>query len=286
MRLFGLLVSLFFMGCKASRPIESEIQSADQTKYFGSYVGRGTTYENFSEEGGGCGLTEALIELEAGPYVPYAALRVPQNGVQDASTYQQGKNCGRWLEVSAEVDGVQKTGHFIVADRCTDPGWCQDDYHVDLSVYQVGNIFFGKKDFIRQSHKLGSGWPFDFKNRKVEWKFIAAPNYNGKGPYIHWSRAASEYFRAIIISNLPEGLGGVEFLDQSGNWVSARMEGDRGQLYRLDGSPQNKPYQIRIKKAASATASHPVYDRVYQFEYPKSCGTACPSITRAEVIAK
>ncbi len=274
------------IGCKANHQVGSDSNALNQAGASATYKGRGTNYENFSEEGGGCGPTEALVELEAGAYVPYAALRVPQNGVYDGSTYNQGKNCGRWLEVSTVVDGVKKTGHFIVADRCTDPGWCQDAYHVDLSVYQVGHVFFGKNDFTRRSHKLGSGWPFDFKNRDVEWNFISAPNYDGQGPYIHWTKAASEYFRAIIISNLPEGLGGVEFLDGSGNWVTAKMEGDRGQIYRLDGNPATRPYQIRISKAVDATKSHPVYEKIYQFDFPKSCNPSCPSVTKAEVTAK
>lgn len=267
-----------------------------------SFSGHATVYEDLSVEGGGCGPTESMVEADTmyqtGGVLAYAALNVA-NTPGDRSgdpilratasqknsylgAFQSGKNCGRWVEATIPWEGKSYKGNFIVSDSCYDPNsWCRDfPGHIDLSVYQVVYTVTGKK----MNQKIrGKGWPINWTNPNVTWRFVEAPNY--KGPIrVYFVKRAQPYWPTIIITNLKNGLGGVT-VNSGSTWQEARMDSDRGQVYVLP-SQASDTFTIRIRDY-NGTDWNP---ETYRFKIPSSCLSkdksgqyvGCPEITQAE----
>jgi hypothetical protein len=280
----------------ASGPGLSEMMAAN------SFSGHATVYEDFSAEGGGCGPTEKMVEedtsYQTGGVLAYAALNVA-NTPGDRSydpilratsgqkneflgAFQAGKNCGRWVEATIPWEGKSYKANFIVGDSCYDPNnWCRDfPGHIDLSIYQVAYTVTGKK--MNQKVR-GKGWPINWTNPDVTWRFIEAPNY--KGPIrVYFVKRAQPYWPTIIVTNLKNGLGGVSV--RSGDaWQNARMDSDRGQVYVLPAQASDT-FTIRIRDH-----NNPNWNQeTYRFKMPSSCRgkdkggqyIGCPEILAAE----
>lgn len=283
----------------------ADLQSMIDVNFF---KGPATVYEDFSKEGGGCGPTEKMIQedtlRQTGGILAYAALNVantPHDWSSDPvrraqrgphgedlqrtallGMYKGGSNCGRWIEVTLPWQGQSHKANFIVSDSCYDSnGWCRDyPGHVDLSIYQVVYSITGQR--MDQTVR-GRGWPINWPNSGVTWKFIPSPNY--QGPIrVYFAKGAHPYWNALIVSNLKNGLGGVHVKGESG-WVDARMDSDRGQVYLLPGQSSNT-FEIRIKDSGASNWN----DEVYRFKMPAVCSEkdangnyrGCPEIMQAE----
>jgi hypothetical protein len=306
-----LLGTVGLFGCKAHQSHEdalsqslaarSEIPARPSLQNMISankFVGHATAFENFAPQGGGCGLTEAILKEDTrsvtGGVLAFAALNVantPGNrdgdpinrGRSDQKTselglFAGGKNCGRWIEAQIPWDGQKKPVKFLVADSCYDANtWCRDDpAHVDLSIYQLVKALTGRE--LSEADR-GRGWPINWPNPDVEWKFIDAPT---TGPVrIHFVTAAKPYWPTIIISNLPRGISKLYNKLPSGSWIEARMDSDRGQVFVLDHQPSNT-YEIKYADYDGKSNG-----RTYKFVLPEVCknsSTGCPAPTFAPLL--
>ena len=261
----------------------------------GDFQAVATHFESFGIPYGGCGIPQDKLET---PH--FVALNVfhspgnyaywprPLSGANLAylGEFNNGKNCGRWVRVSIQEDcnglndGAKnqpfcRNGSWVkdgkegasldmlVADSCGDDNaWCRDSrYHLDLATASVTNQFLLNGAPVTLL-------PGSFNNRKISWQYIEAPNYQGD-IRIHFMQGAEQYWPAIAINHLKNGIHGVEQL-VNGSWVKVPMNSDMGQSYILQGGVSQ--FQIRVYDANDQLINA---GRVYSFGFPAACGSKC-----------
>ncbi|MGW8667659.1 cellulose binding domain-containing protein [Streptomyces niveus] len=244
-----------------------------------TYGGVGTWFDKVGDTGGACGVPPDQIESQN-----FVALNVwdMPNDFADAPSprpipadksnikgmYDNGLNCGRWVRIKlsdfcdvanggAPGAGICRGGTWapdryngatlnaVVTDSCGDGNeWCRSDRnHLDVSRHGVGG--FTMPDGTPAGDLIGAG---AWNNRKVDWSFIPAPNYRGDIK-LAFAEGAERYYAPLIISNLPNGIHGVEYFDGS-TWQRAKMNGDNGQRYTIDANSAAKTsYTVRVIEA-------------------------------------
>ncbi len=255
-----------------------------------SYEGVATYFDALGTPYGGCGVPQSILETPyfvalnvqdtPGDYTSF--LRRPIQDQTKLGAWDNGKNCGRWVRVTigdycegaynsgAPSSGICRGGNWVadqfngatldmlVTDSCQDDNvWCRDSrYHLDLSTASLEAFRPG----------LSQKWG----NRMVKWSYIKAPQYKGE-PRIGFRKDAKAEWPAIVISNLENGLHGVE-QDIQGNFQPVRMDGDMGQSYVLIPTPDRR-FRIRLLDAEDRLVQG---GKVFEFELPSSCLKGCP----------
>jgi cellulose binding protein with CBM2 domain len=261
-------------------------------------TGNATYFDVLGSPYGGCGLPQAQLDSQ-----DFVALNVyntpgdynfyprPLTGADAAKIglWDNGLNCGRFVQVSIadyctgvndgavnqpfcrngswtadQYNGATLT--MIVADSCGDTnGWCRDDpYHLDLSKDSLNR-------FVKDGAAVGDLLPNHWNNRHVTWSFVPAPNYSGDIK-IGFMQGAKAYWPAIAVSHLANGIHGVEYFS-GGAWKAAKMNGDMGQSYVIDGvTPGTTNFQIRVRDVTGALING---GRAYSFALPSACGATC-----------
>ena len=268
-------------------------------------TGTSTHFDGLGSPYGGCGMPQSQLETQdfialnvyntPGDYAFYPR---PVTDTARIGMWNNGLNCGRWVKVTIADycnglnDGAAgqafcrnggswvqdkysgATLNMLVADSCGDPNaWCRDDpYHIDLNTPAVNRFVLNgavQSDLDTYQH---------YNNRRVTWEYIPAPDYAGDIK-IGFLQGAMNWWSAISISNLPNGIHGVEYL-QGGQWVQAKMNADMGQSYIIQGGTNGSTdYQIRVRDADDQLVNG---GRVYSFSLPSNCtpcGTARTEIS-------
>eukprot|EP01124_Arcella_intermedia_P020719 TRINITY_DN28226_c0_g1_i1.p1 TRINITY_DN28226_c0_g1~~TRINITY_DN28226_c0_g1_i1.p1 ORF type:complete len:293 (-),score=20.31 TRINITY_DN28226_c0_g1_i1:41-919(-) len=258
-----------------------------------NYESYATHFDGIGTPYGGCGLPSYALETQ-----DYVALNV-QNTPHDYSTYlprpimdpskvgmfTNGRNCGRWVRVTigdyclgGANSGQPGSGFcpggkwisdnfngatldLIVTDSCQDGNeWCRDDtFHLDIHTESLPR-------FQKNGVPIGNGIFNSWNNRKITWDFIKAPSYSGNIVIGFRQGAEPQYYPAIAIAHLPNGISGVQRL-VGGNWQNATMISDNGQAFILpNGLP---PYTIRYVDQSFVISGG------YTFGFPAECGSKC-----------
>jgi hypothetical protein len=261
-----------------------------------------THFDGLGSPYGGCGLPQA--ELESQDFVAlnvydtpcdYSFYPRPVTDPGNVGIWDNGRNCGRWVQVTISdfCTGVNDgapgqpfcrggswvsdayngaTLTMLVADSCGDPNaWCRDDpYHLDLAKASLNR-------FVKDGVPVGDLLPDHYNNRRVEWTFVPAPDYTGD-IQIGFLAGAQQWWPAISVSRLPNGIHGVEYF-ANGAWQQAQMNSDMGQSYVIGGTTTGgTQFQIRVRDASDALLND---GRVYSFSLPASCSPQCgPAYTR------
>jgi hypothetical protein len=277
--------------------------AAPSADAFGEPHGAMATHFDGMGTPGGCGVPPSLVDsqdyvaldVEYTPYPQsYAMDPRPIATPQILGAFDNGLNCGRWVEVTIgeyctgsnggadgrdfctngqwiadELSGAKLD--MIVADSCQDQnGWCRDDrYHLDLNTPAL-------QHFQKNGASVGDSLAAKWNNRKITWRFEPAPQYSGDVK-ISFVPQAQKYWPAILITHLQNGLHRVERNIQ-GTWKEMPMLHDNGQVYVLSSSPfqsgEEPPYQIRLYDAADQPING---GRTYSFNLP--CSNGCSSFT-------
>lgn len=314
-RFFILSVIFASSACLKKPQDNSDTMAAGGAKTEQVFRGYGTDFEKLGEPYGGCGVPESLLFDENGKKLPYIALNVQNTSIEeqvlprpikDASKvglYNNGKNCGRWIEITVGNDCrnatqhahegkicVQADGRYgpefyttkdqmngkvlygVIADSCQDPNyWCRtSEEHIDISTHELLEML--------------TQWGGDrtlWNNREVSWKFIKQPpaKFQITAPKFAWAPRAMPYWPALIIYNLKNGLSKVE-ISVRGQWRPATMNSDMGQLWILgtkDNSNQSAQqssynYTFRISDSDNQVIG------TYQVTLPAECENGCPDI--------
>lgn len=286
--LAGALGLLPFLGGNDARalPDPAEPVTGNSTHFFGL----GGPY-------GGCGATEA--QLESLDYVALNVYNTPgdwvyyqrplPDGDPKIGMWNNGHNCGRWVQVSIgdfctgtndgdrtqpfcrngewvsdEFNGA--TLNMLVEDSCGDDNaWCRNDpYHLDLHDQSLDK-------FVKDGVKVGNMLPDHWNNRHVSWKFIPAPAYSGDVK-IGFMQGAETWWAAASFSHLANGIHGVESWS-GGQWVDSKMNADMGQSFVLTPyEPGGTHFSVRIRDVDDRYLND---GRVYTFDLPGSCDPRC-----------
>ncbi|WP_255954930.1 expansin-like protein [Streptomyces odontomachi] len=262
-------------------------------------TGNATHFDALGSPYGGCGLPQAELPTQdfvalnvyntPGDY-NYYPRPIPADQADKIGLWDNGHNCGRWVQVdisdfcTGTNDGAPSqpfcrngdwvsdayngaTLNMIVADSCGDSNaWCRDDpYHLDLRTGSLENFQLDGAPVTG----LADHW----NNRHVTWKFIPAPDYTGDIK-IGFLSGAQTWWSAIAISNLPNGIHGVQYLGQDGTtWKDAKMNSDMGQSFIIEPTVSGGThYEIRVSDVDDALLGD---GRVYSFDLPASCGDKC-----------
>jgi hypothetical protein len=259
-------------------------------------TGNSTYFDGLGSPYGGCGLPQS--ELESQDFVAlnvydtpgdYAFYPRPVTDSSKIGIWDNGRNCGRWVRVRVSDfctgvnDGAPgqpfcRNGSWVsdayndavltmlVADSCGDSNaWCRDDpYHLDLAKASLNR-------FVKNGTPVGDLYPDHFNNRHIQWSFVPAPDYSGD-IQIGFLQGAQQWWPAISVSRLPNGIHGVEYF-ATGAWQQAQMNSDMGQSYIIGGTTTGgTQFQIRVRDASDALLSD---GQVYNFSLPASCSAQC-----------
>jgi hypothetical protein len=264
------------------------------------FTGNGTYFDALGVPYGGCGIPQTVLETQnfvalnvqdtPGDYSTFFPRPISGANLSRIGIFNNGLNCGRWVRVtvgdycSGTNDGAPNqpfcrggsgwvadqfngaTLDMIVADSCQDGNaWCRDDrYHLDLSKPSLSL-------FTKNGQPVGSLLPNNWNNRRLHWEFIEAPSYQGDIK-IGLLRGTSVWWTAVAISNLKNGLHGVEYFS-NGTWQRATMNSDMGQSYIISPTTSGgTQFRIRVYDAADQLINA---GRVYSFSLPSSCGSQC-----------
>ncbi|MFC7385750.1 cellulose binding domain-containing protein [Sphaerisporangium rhizosphaerae] len=266
-------------------------------------TGNATYFDALGAPYGGCGLPQSVLESQdfvalnvyntPGDYGFYAR-PLPPSMADKIGMWDNGRNCGRWVQVSIADyctgvnDGAQSqafcrngswvsdayngaTLTMLVADSCGDTNaWCRDDrYHLDLAKDSINR-------FAKNGAPVGDLYPNHWNNRHVTWSFVPAPGYTGD-IQIGFIQGAQRYWPAIAVSRLPNGLHGVEY-QVGGAWQQAQMNGDMGQSYIIAPTETGGTrYRIRARDASDAPVNA---GRVYEFSLPSACSPCGAAYTK------
>ncbi|MGD0098687.1 MAG: cellulose binding domain-containing protein [Terracidiphilus sp.] len=271
------------------------------------YTGNSTWFSALGSPYGGCGVPQANIDSQnfvalnvqndPGNYTLTLSRPISTTGpnAADIGLWNNGLNCGRWVHITmgANCEGTndgnqdlsfcrgglgwvpdQFTGSeldLVVADSCQDENsWCRDDpYHLDQAQGALANYTLG-------GVAVGNMYPNFWNNRQISWYFEPAPSYTGD-INIGFLTGANAYWSAISITHLPNGIHGVQYL-QNGVWTAAVMDADLGDDYivlpTVAGGTQ---YEIQVFDVTNTLINS---GRIYSFSYPTSCGSSCtPALT-------
>jgi hypothetical protein len=262
-------------------------------------TGNATWFDALGRPYGGCGLPQEFLDSQhfialnvydtPGDYTFYP--RPMPAGDPRIGLWDNGHNCGRWVEVSigdyctGVNDGAPgaafcrggewvtdeykgATLQMIVADSCGDANaWCREDpYHVDLAHASLNT-------FVRDGAPVGDLDPDHWNNRQVSWKFIAAPAYSGD-IRIGFLAGSKSGWTAVAVSHLANGIHGLEYWSaRDQRWVDAALDGDMGQAFIIQPHDQGGTrYSIRVRDVTDAYVND---GRVYTFDLPSSCDPQC-----------
>ncbi|MBN1174312.1 MAG: cellulose binding domain-containing protein [Micromonosporaceae bacterium] len=262
-------------------------------------TGNATWYDALGVPYGGCGMTQDALETQnfialnvyntPKDYVYYQ--RPMPEGDPKIGMWDNGHNCGRWVEVAigdyctGVNDGVAGEGFcrqgewvsdkyngatlkMIVADSCGDSNaWCRDDpYHIDLVRKSLNT-------FVKDGAPVGDMDPDRWNNRHVSWKFIPAPDYSGD-IQIGFLAGSKSGWTAVAVSHLANGIHGVDYWSaREQRWVDAVMDGDMGQAFIIEPHDQGGiEYSIRVRDVDDVTIND---GRVYSFDLPAGCDPEC-----------
>ena len=261
-------------------------------------TGNATYFTGLGQPYGGCGLPQANLDSQdfvalnvfntPGDYA-YSTRPVPASDASKIGMWNNGLNCGRYVQVSigdyctGVNDGAQNqlfcrngawtadayngdTLTMLVADSCGDSNaWCRDDPdHLDLAQASLNR-------FQRNGTMVTDMYPNHWNNRHISWKFVAAPNYTGD-IQVGFLAGAQQWWPAISVSHLANGIHGVDYL-VNGVWQAAAMNGDMGQSYIIGGTtPGATTFQVRVHDVTGALINA---GRVYTFSLPSSCSSQC-----------
>jgi hypothetical protein len=257
-------------------------------------TGNSTYFDGLGQPYGGCGLPQAVLDSQdfvalnvyntPGDYTFYPR-PIPASQASKIGMWDNGLNCGRWVQVTigdfctGVNDGAPNqpfcrngswvadayngaTLNMLVADSCGDANaWCRDDpNHLDLAKASLNR-------FVKNGAPVGDLLPNHYNNRRISWSFIPAPSYSGD-IQIGFLQGAQQWWPAIAVSHLPNGVHGVEYL-ANGVWQAAQMNSDMGQSYILGAGTQ---FQIRVRDVTGALLNN---GRVYTFSLPAACSGQC-----------
>ncbi|GAA2371745.1 cellulose binding domain-containing protein [Dactylosporangium salmoneum] len=271
-------------------------------------TGNATYFDGLGSPYGGCGLPQA--ELDSQNFVALNVFDTPGDGTaytrplppaqaDKMGLWDNGRNCGRWVRVkigdycTGVNDGAlgqpfcrngawsadaynDGTLDMLVADSCGDPNaWCRDDkYHLDLAKDALNR-------FAKNGTTLTDLYPAHWNNRHVSWQFVPAPSYTGD-IRVGFMSGAQQWWPAIAVSHLPNGIHGVEYL-ADGAWKSATMNGDMGQSYVIGGTTAGATtFRIRVRDVNDALLFN---GREYTFSLPSSCAAQCSAAYTPAVVS-
>ena len=238
-----------------------------------NHVAMATYFGGLGFPAGGCGIPPSVVEAAS-----YVALNVQHAQPPMQGEFDQGRNSGRWIEVTlskfcenadhsdrwntdscagghwAERPLSGAKANFIVADSCNDGNfWCRlDRYHLDLSV-------MGLSQFGSQVN------PSNWGNPQVTWRYVDAPAYSGD-VNIGFAQNASRGWPTILLTHLRRGVHRVEQL-VGGRWVTQPMHLTLGQVFILTNVGA-EPYRIRLFDAHDEPVEN---GRIYRFTMPDNC---------------
>jgi len=266
------------------------------------YTGNSTWFSALGSPYGGCGVPQAYIDSQnfvalnvqndPGNYTLTLSRPISTTGPNagDIGMWNNGLNCGRWVHITmgSNCNGTnngnqdesfcrgglgwvpdQFTGaevDSVVADSCQDENsWCRDDpYHLDQAQAELNN-------YVLNGVPAGNMYPNFWNNRQISWYFEPAPNYTGD-INIGFLNGANNYWSAISITHLPNGIHGVQYL-LNGVWTTAVMDADLGDDYIvLPTVPGGTQYEIQVFDVTNTLINN---GRIYSFAYPASCGSSC-----------
>jgi len=261
--------------------------------------GNGTRVDRLGSPVGGCGVPQEVLGTPdfvalnvfhtPGDYGSYPR-PLPPSLADKAGRWDNGRNCGRYVQVTIgdlcsgtndgaagkpfcrngfwskdEYNGATLT--MVVADGCqAADAWCRDDRdHLGLSSASLNR-------FVKDGAPVGDLDPAHWNNRQISWSFVPAPDYRGD-LRIGFVQGAHRFWPAIAVSQLPNGIHGVEYLSEDGSWRDGQPNGDLGQSFVIGSTTGvGTIYRIRVRDAADA----PVHNgRVYTFTMPSKCALKC-----------
>ncbi|WP_377268601.1 cellulose binding domain-containing protein [Peterkaempfera sp. SMS 1(5)a] len=265
-----------------------------------SNTGNATYFDGLGSPYGGCGVPQA--NLDSQDFVALNVFNTPGDGSYNTrpvpaadsaklGAFDNGLNCGRWVRVTigdyctGTNDGALgqafcrngswtqdayngATLDMLVADSCADPnGWCRDDpNHLDLSKGSLNR-------FANNGTPVGDMYPNHWNNRHISWSFEPAPGYTGDIG-IGFMANAKQYWPAIAVTHLPNGIHGVEYYDGSA-WQPAQRQTDMGQAFVIAPTTTNgTSYRIRVRDVDDALVQG---GRTYDFSLPSTCSGGCPA---------
>ncbi|NEE38110.1 hypothetical protein G3M53_73525 [Streptomyces sp. SID7982] len=264
------------------------------------FQGVGTHFDKTGDDGGGCGVPPA--QIESGNFVALNVFDTPGDFAPDLprvpvpgdlnGAWNNGLNCGRWVEITLGDfctapnggaagqgicrDGTWKRDRFngatvqaVVTDSCGDPNeWCRSDRnHLDIARSALARFTLDGKP--TGDLETQGAW----NNRKISWRFVPAPGERGDIK-LGLAKNASTWYTPVIITNLPNGITGVEY-QENGAWKKAKMTGDNGQRYEIQPTSADRTrFRLRITDADGDLVGK---GRVYAFRAPdcaaaSSCG--------------
>ncbi|MGW4746925.1 cellulose binding domain-containing protein [Streptomyces sp. NPDC004290] len=260
------------------------------------HQGVGTRFDGTGEKGGGCGVPPAQIESDRfvalnvwdtpGFYGDGLPRPVPADRAAITGAFDNGLNCGRWVRITLgdyctgdnrgqAGDGICARGAWaadaysgatvdaVVTDSCGDGNeWCRSDRdHLDLSKPTLSR--FTLNGTRLPDLESAGRW----NNRKLSWSFIPAPDYRGDIS-IGFALDAAEWYAPVIITNLPNGIHGVEYF-ADGGWRTASATSDDGQRYEIrPATADHRGYRIRVIDADGQLVQG---GREYSFARPAGC---------------
>lgn len=262
------------------------------------YTGVATDFEALGSPYGGCGVPAELVDSDH--FVALNVFNRPNTGAQDYTRplkendtvlmgqFANGMNCGRWVKVTIGadcIDGIndgalnqefcrgtnakwvddQYSGaelYMVVTDACGDNnGWCRNSqFHLDLHTSSLNQ-------FEKEGIPVGDMYPLHFNNRKITWEYTKAPRYKGDIK-IYFMQGAEQYWPAIMITNLENGITAME-QKINGVWQPVERNSDMGQAFILKPATE---FSIRIK---DITGKYINYGKEYTFDFPDQCKTKC-----------
>jgi hypothetical protein len=264
-----------------------------------SVNGNATHFAGFGSSYSGCGLPQQELDSPdfvslnvfdtPGDYRPYPR-PVPPLDAKRIGRWENGRNCGRFIQVTIgnyctgindgapgkpfcregswvgdDFNGASLT--MVVADGCAEAtAWCRDDPdHVGLSTTSLTR-------FTKNGLAVGHIDPGHWNNRQVSWSYVPTPRYAGD-LRLGFLRDAQPSRPAIAVSNLPNGIHGVEYQAPDGSWQRAQPNGDMGQSFIPGPTTEGgTDYRIRVRDASDALVNR---GRTYRFSLPSTCFTRC-----------
>lgn len=264
-----------------------------------SVNGNATHFAGFGSSYSGCGLPQDVLDSpdfvslnvfnSPGDYSPHPRPVSPLDA-QRIGRWENGRNCGRFVQVtiggyctgindgepgkpfcregswvSDDFNGATLT--MVVADGCAAAtAWCRDDPdHLALSTTSLTRF---TKNGLAVGHIDTAHW----NNRHVSWSYVPTPHYAGD-LRLGFLRDAQPSRPVIAVSNLPNGIHGVEYQGPDGAWQRAEANGDMGQSF-IPGPTASggTDYRIRVRDASDAMVNQ---GRVYRFSLPSTCFSRC-----------
>jgi hypothetical protein len=262
-------------------------------------TGNATWFDALGAPYGGCGLPQE--NLDSQDFIALNVYDTPKDytfyprpmpaGDSKIGMWDNGHNCGRWVEVTIgdyctgindgiAGEGFCKKGEWIsdsyngatlkmiVADSCGDSNaWCRDDpYHIDLAHKSLNK-------FVKDGKPVGDMDPDHWKNRHVSWRFIPTPEYSGD-IQIGFLAGSKPGWTAVAVSHLANGVHGMDFWSaRERKWVDATMDGDMGQAFLIEPYDEGgTTYAIRVRDVTDEYIND---GRVYTFDLPSNCDPQC-----------